>query len=60
MEKFNKFCEKYDTCLWQIAASIWFFVEYFCNREIYSLLGAGVFWVVLAILEAIKIKLGKK
>ncbi len=28
MEKFNEFCEKYEAPLWQVAAAIWFFVEY--------------------------------
>ena len=60
MEKFNNFCEKYEVFLWQLVAALWFFVEYFCNREVYSLLGAGIFWVVIAIFTAIAKKTRKK
>ena len=60
MDKFNKFCEKYGTALWQLTAAIWFYVEFFSNQGIYSLLGAGVFWTVLAIIEFVRISIRKE
>ena len=60
MKKINNFCEKYEIPLWQLAATIWFFVEFFCNQKVESLLGDGFFWMFLAILEFIRIKIKKK
>lgn len=60
MKKFNNFCEKYESPLWQLIASIWFFIEYFRNKEINSLLNAGIFFAVFAIFDIIRIKLSKK
>ena len=59
MKKFNEFCEEYEASLWQLCAAIWFFVEYFCNRDVETLFGAGVFWTVLAIFDFIQKKLRK-
>ncbi len=55
MSKFNKFCEKYEVALWISVAAIWFFIEYFCNNSIQSLLGDGIFWTIFAIFEFIRI-----
>ena len=60
MEKFNKIVEKYEIPLWQAVVSVWFFIEYFCHKEVDSLFGDGVFWAVFALLEVIKIKMKSK
>ena len=60
MDKFNSFCEKYETVLWQAVAALWFYVEFFCNKGVESLFGDGVFWTVFAIVEAIAITVKSK
>lgn len=60
MKKFNDFCEKYEPALWQLVASLWFFIEYFCHRDVDSLFGAGVFWAAWGIIDIIRIKMKKK
>ena len=60
MKKSDDFFAKYEMVLWQIIAAVWFFIEYFCHKEIYSLLRAGVFWVVIAIFEIVRINRKKK
>ena len=53
MSKLNKFCEKYEVPIWQAIVSLWFFVEYLCNKEVASLFGDGVF-------EFIRVKMKSK
>ena len=60
MKKFNDFCEKYETSLWLLCASIWFFVEYFCNQGVNSLLWDGIFWIAFAVEEFIRKAMKKK
>ena len=60
MSKLNKFCEKYEVPIWQAIVSLWFFVEYLCNKEVASLFGDGVFWAVFAVFEFIRVKMKSK
>lgn len=49
MKKFNEFCEKYEASIWQLVASICFFLYWLLGTEKDALFGAGVFWLALAI-----------
>ncbi len=56
MEKFGKFCEKYEVVLWQLCVAFWFFIEFACNQKVSSLLWDGVFWIAFAVVEFIRLK----
>ena len=60
MKKFNEFCEKYEASIWQLIAAISFFLYYFLGAEKDELFAAGVFWLILAIIDFMQKKLRKK
>ena len=54
---YNKFCEKYEVALWIAVAALWFYVSYFTDAHIDSILGSAVFWTVMSIFEFVRIYL---
>ena len=60
MKKLNDFCVQYEASIWQLIAAIWFFVYYFMGTEKSALFGAGVFWLVMAVLDFVQKKMKSK